>query len=124
MASATATPPLDGVPWTRALTVLRRHRLDQALADGAGPETGPELALRARQLTSAPHRRSVAEAVDRLIAEAHASRTGRSSAAPTSRRELLDAEPNMRELAARLTSEAPLEAQGVALAEKLLDDVT
>jgi hypothetical protein len=66
----------------------------------------------------------MAEAVDRLVAEVKAPPTGRSAAAPISRREVVEAEPNLRELADRLSSESPLEARGVVLAERLLGDVT
>jgi hypothetical protein len=111
-------------PWTRLLTVLRRHRLDQALADGARPNENPELALRSRQVTGRRHRRRVADAVERLLCDAEAPLAGRSAAAPVSRREVLEAEPNLRELAERLTADGHVQPRGVVLAQRLLEDVT
>ena len=66
VASAKEAIPLS----SRVRTAVHRGRLTRALAEGADSSASPELALRARQLTSERNRRTLARGLRRTIAEA------------------------------------------------------
>ena len=102
----------------RARVLLKRHLLDGLLAAGADPSWGPELTLRAAQITDLHSRRALADGFARAVCEAHALPRW-SCTAPIDR-------PAVRRgaRASRACSqphaEAPAAAQGVALASQLL----
>ncbi len=103
------------------MLLIRRHRLDQALAGGASPDADPALAARARQLTDAKRRRELARTFRRLAgtaAKRSALRVG-----PVSGRVAAAAE-ELGWLASRLDSPNPVAARGVAQALLLLTDAT
>ena len=104
----------------RIRTALRRTELTRALADGAGPDTRPELALRAAQLTSDGSRRVLARTLRRTIAETHKPAMTRSRAVIIRRDAVLDAEDVINTMIERLGSSKPVQAQGMALAERIV----
>jgi len=65
-ANETQIAPQVGVR-DRLIARLRSRRLDEALARGIPPETAAPLALRARLLTTLPHRRAIADDLRRVI---------------------------------------------------------
>jgi hypothetical protein len=103
----------------RARVMLKRRTLDGLLAAGADPSWEPELSLRAVQITGLRSRRALAEGFARAVCEAHAPPRW-SCTAPLDRPAVRGAAPELRTLAAGLTLEAPVAAQGVALAAQLL----
>jgi hypothetical protein len=108
------------VPLTlRARVLLKRGALDGLLAAGADPSWGPELALRAVQITALHRRRALGESLARVVREAHLAPRW-SCAVPLDRRAVRGAAPELRALTASLTLETPPAAQGVALASQLL----
>ena len=112
----------DRARWLRAHihATLRRSELTRALAEGADPTGSADLALRARQLTSARSRRTLARAMRRTIDEAHRPPLARSPAVIIRRGAVLEAEDAIRTMIARLTSGQPVRAQGMAMAERIL----
>jgi hypothetical protein len=109
----------------RGRTWWKRDRLDEALASGANPASTPELALRAQQLQSPAGRSSLANAIVKLLGEAHAPNLGPYTAAGHERnariREYAD---NLRALVARLRDEKPIDVQGAAMTARLVNDPT
>jgi hypothetical protein len=100
-------------------------RLDAALARGTEPWASDELYARAVRLTSREERRSLARALDELVARAHAGRQGRpyrrlrgrrpSTPLPTLRRAaVLSHGDALTELAARVGGPVPVPAAVVA----------
>ncbi len=104
----------------RLRATLRRSELTRALAEGADPAASPELALRAAQLTSARSRRTLSRALRRTIDEAHRPPLARARAVIIRRGAVLEAADAIRTMIARLTSPHPVQAQGMALAERIL----
>lgn len=104
----------------RIRTALRRTELTRALADGAEPDARPELALRAAQLTSDRSRRALARTLGRTIAETYKPAMTRSRAVIIRRDAVLDAEDAINTMIERLGSSKPVQAQGMALAERIL----
>jgi hypothetical protein len=108
---------------TRLRVFLRRRSLDHRLADGAAPQSSPELELRARQLVSRADRSRIAESIDRLLAEARSGARSRwSSAVPVDRGAIAAAAPLLSRIAAVLELEGPIYCQGVAMLETMLRD--
>lgn len=103
----------------RARVLLKRHLLDGLLAAGADPSWGPELTLRAAQITDLHSRRALAGGLARAVCEAHVVPRW-SCTAPIDRPAVRGAAAELRALAASLTLDAPAAAQGVALASQLL----
>ncbi len=104
----------------RFLMALQRSELTRVLAEGADPAASPQLALRAEQLTSTRNRRVLARAMRRTIDEAHRPPLARSRVVIIRRGAVLDAEGAIRTMIARLTSPHPVQAQGMAMAERIL----
>ncbi len=104
----------------RLRATLRRSELTRALAEGADPTASDELALRAGQLTSARSRRVLARALRRTIDEAHRPPLARSRVVIIRRGAVLEAEDAIGTMIARLSSEQPVRAQGMALAERII----
>ena len=110
----------------RARVRWNAAQLDAALADGAAPGASKALALRAQQLAEPKHRARIAKSIHRLLdlAErgraAHVSLTGvpfRPDRVANSRSQLL-------ELADRLEAGDTPPAQGLAMANLLVEDGT
>ncbi len=108
----------------RALVRLESHKLDDALASGTPPEASPALALRARQLTALPHRRSMAEAIGALVHEARGGQETASVRIHPVRARVVAADEDLGRLAEELAMPGPVAARGVAQAELLLTDGT
>jgi hypothetical protein len=106
----------------RARVFASRRSLDEALADGASPLWTPALALRARQLVSRGSRQQLATSLEGLVTEAKRSASPRAVAVPLPRREILEAQPSVLSVAARLRDERPVYARGMALLSRLLSD--
>jgi hypothetical protein len=101
---------------------LRRGALDRRLAEGADPEASPELALRARQLTSRRFRASLARSIYRLLDTADRPPAGVSSSIPVQRHDILADRGLLLGLAADLESSDELKPKGIALLERLITD--
>jgi hypothetical protein len=108
----------------RALVRLESHRLDEALAGGTPPEDSPALALRARQLTALPHRRSMAEAIVGMLREARGGPPNARLRIQPVRGRVVAAGEALGRLAEELALPGPVAARGVAQAELLLTDGT
>jgi hypothetical protein len=104
----------------RVRTARHGSAITRALAQGADPTGSDELALRARQLTTPRRRGALARNLRRTIAEAHDPRTVLTSAAIVDRRGVRDAEDAITALLTRLGSPRPVQAQGMAMIERLL----
>ena len=104
----------------RVRTALHRVKLTRALAEGADPRSSDELALRARQLTSARHRTTLASGLRRVIAETHHPARTRGSVTLVDRRAVLDAESVIAEMIERLLALRAVESEGMAMIERLL----
>lgn len=101
---------------------LRRSSLDRRIALGADPHESPELARRARQLSSARCRAGLAAGLRRMVEAAEEPRPVMTSQVPLNRREILAQRELFLELANDLRSPDPLSPRGVALVERLLTD--
>lgn len=101
---------------------LRRGSLDRSLAAGADPAASPELARRARQLTSRRTRAGLAASIRNLLDAAERRPRGFTSAVPIQRHDILRERQLMLQLAADLESQDELKPRGIALVERLLID--
>ena len=108
----------------RLRVLVGRAALDHALARGANPAASAELALRAARLVDARNRRGLARCVRSAIWEAEAGVSAlRMSARPVRRGEVLDCRDLLLSLVERLESPGPIEAEGVAIVERMLSDL-
>ena len=102
---------------------LRRRTLDRELACGVAAWRSPAHAARAAQLTSARHRRRLAEALENLIWAATSPPSQRAAGAiAPSRRSIQATAGQIRGLADRLRSDVPVAAAGVIRLEALVCD--
>ncbi len=101
---------------------VKRDALNAELAAGAPAALSPELALRASQLTSERCRRELARTWRRTVREAHRPGIGRQATSIIRRGAVIDAEPAIESLVARLSDGAPVAVQGMAMLERLLSD--
>jgi hypothetical protein len=104
------------------LTRLRWRALDHALADGADASSSTALAARARHLARPETRVRLAESVRAVILAAGGPPPMPSSRIPPSRPEATAARLELAAIEARLRSEAPVDARGLARLELLLTD--
>ncbi len=102
----------------------RQRRLDLELAAGAPPESAAPLALRARRLTQLSRRRSIADALRRIVREAHEGARLSYARITPCRGRVAAASDELSRLAARLAEPGPVAARGVAQASILLTDGT
>lgn len=109
-------PPLP----LRTRVYVRRHDLTHALARGTRPTTGPELALRAAQLTSPRSRKGLARTLRRTVDDAHRPATNAFRVALIRRSAVLEAEPAIRAMIDRLNSPAEVDAEGMAIADEII----
>jgi hypothetical protein len=101
---------------------LRRGSLDRSLADGTDPAASPELARRARQLTSRRVRAGLAASIRNLLDAAEERPRGFTAAVPIQRHDVQRERQLLLQLAADLESDDDLNAKGIALVERLLID--
>ncbi len=101
-------------------TALRRRELTRELAEGIDPGASEQHALRAAQLTSESNRKTFAKTLRRTVAEAYRPRIGRAAVVIIRRRAVIDAEDAIRTTIERLSSGAPVRAQGMAILERIL----
>ena len=101
---------------------LRRGSLDRSLADGADPAASPELARRARQLTSRRVRAGLAASTRNLLEAAEDRSHAFTAAVPIQRHDILRERQLLLQLAADLESDDDLNPKGIALVERLLVD--
>lgn len=106
------------------LRVLLSHwRLDHELARGVVPNGEPELALRAAQVVRPRHRRQLAAALKRLVAEADADKKVFTAALPVQREQVLVARDVLLAVADVLLAAESVTPRGVAMVWVLLTDV-
>jgi hypothetical protein len=105
---------------------LRAGRLDHDLASGIASWQSPAHAARSLQLTTRRKRDSLAERLDSLteMAEQPARLYLRSPVIQPSRRQVRDAQPLIRAIAARMRDGEPLDARATAALRLLLADGT
>jgi len=101
---------------------LRAARLDGELAAGSSPDTSVRLSLRARVLGRTSTRLELARHLRGVIADAERGRRPQSFRMPVCRRKVLNARPELEELATRLTAPGVLGVEGIALTRRLLTD--
>ena len=82
------------------------------------------LALRDRRLTSPRTRGQIAAGIESVIEDAENGAHGMSSQAPTQRRLVLDARPELQELVDRLGGHDAVRPRGVAMSVALLTDAS
>jgi hypothetical protein len=104
---------------TRVRVRLSRAGLDARLAAGEPAADDPALEVRAAQLRSSKVRRRVAAALESACVEA-SSPPAIGAALPVHRAAVKEARPALEQLISALRSSEPGEAQGVALAARLL----
>lgn len=102
----------------------RSRRLDLALAAGASSEAAAALALRARRITALSRRRSIANALRRVVREAHQGTQPSYVRIMPCRGRVAAASGELSRLAAALAQPGPVAARGVAQAWILLTDGT
>lgn len=117
----------DVTAWSRARARLLAARWDRELADGASPDTGVELSLRAAHLATAAQRTLTAQAIWRsldLASDIGRRRNVRGilAAGPRARAAVLACAPELRRLAAVLDSPEPVSPRGLALGRRLVTD--
>jgi hypothetical protein len=99
---------------------LRASGLDRELANGASPDSSVALALRARELAQPRQGRRLADALDRIVADADPSMAVRPRV-PIDRGAIRSTRGELRTLAGRLRSE-PFAVQAIAKLENLIAD--
>jgi hypothetical protein len=102
----------------------RSRRLDLALASGTPSEAAAVLSLRARRLTDLSRRRSIANAIRRVVREAHEGARASYVRIIPCRGRVAAASDELSRLAATLAEPGPVAARGVAQACILLTDGT
>src|SRR5581483_3534431 len=106
----------------RGLARVRARALDRALIEGVDPAASPQLALRARRLTSPRTRAAVASSLERLaVSEPDPGR--RFQVLPFRTAGRANAR-QLAEIAARLRDPAPVYSPGVARLRRLISDGT
>ncbi len=94
----------------RLSVLLHRLTLDRELAAGVDPDSSPQLALRASQLTRGRSRRRLADGLERLLADAR--RSGALSSAVRPRSNLVRSQAVLDALQRRLRSDERLSPRG------------
>jgi hypothetical protein len=116
-----------GVWWWQRVSVelivrWRAAELDRQLAEGASPDAGVVLAVRAGRITGRRGRMRVAAGLARVRRDAQACRPGFSAAVLPHRGEVLAAQTVLDALERRLRARERVTARGVALLMVLLTD--
>lgn len=116
-----APRPTFGV---RLRALVRRVELTRRLAEGADSGASPELALRAREITSPRVIRECVNGLERVLREAAAPSRGLTAQAPLQREAILAARPFLLSLLDALREVERPRPAGVARVEMLLTDGT
>ena len=111
-------------PWDRLMARVRASRLDSDLAGEASPDSTVALALRARMLVHARHRRDLAVSADRVLVTAMQSAHACRLPAPVCRDRVRDCSQEFGELIRRLRAAGPVPVRGVAKVGVLLADAS
>jgi hypothetical protein len=101
---------------------IHRDALTRGLATGMYPAASPELLLRAAQLSSPHHRRQLAKTWRRTVKEARQPALSFAYTTLIQRRAVIEADDAIRALIARLNSNEPVAAQGMAILYLLMTD--
>jgi hypothetical protein len=101
---------------------VRRSALDRRLATGADPAGDADLARRAEQLTTAATRERIANAIERVIADAAGPVPVLSPRVPLARAAVNSCAPRLRAIAGRLHSDRFVSPRGVAQAAILISE--
>jgi hypothetical protein len=104
----------------RTRVYIHRHGLTRALANGARPSAGPELALRADQLTSPRHRKALVRTLRRTVTDSHQPMVNPFRVALIRRSAVLEAEGAIRTMIRRLDAPEPVDAEGMAMADQIV----
>ena len=106
----------------RARVLLHANRLDAMLLEGADPAESPELAARARHLTSRSCRQTLAESLEHVlnVAEGRARLAG--TAHSVAKHEIVASRAALLGLIKALLDEPTAKPAGVVLTERLLTD--
>lgn len=102
--------------------VLRAPLLDRRLLAGDDPNLEADLLARARRVCSQRRRDQLADGLERVLTEAEATPLSLTASAPVARDAVRIERPLILEIARRLRSQDPVDAQGVLLVRKLLTD--
>ncbi len=105
----------------RLISRLRGPSLDRDLASGTPPERSGAHALRARALLEPTTRYNLARQLRRVVGIAIAPPRP-TSLVPIARRDVSEAETELRRLASRLQAPTPVEVRGVARVRLLITD--
>jgi hypothetical protein len=108
----------------RLLARLLGASLDRRLAAGCPPESSPRLAARAQHIVALRTRRQVARNWENLLRRAGRGSGTYHPALSVCRKQVIAAEPGVRELVRLLMAPLPVAARGVAMATAPLTDAT
>jgi hypothetical protein len=108
----------------RLRVATRRNALTEQLAEGVDPNSTPELALRAHQLTSDRYRRVMSRSLRRATSEARDPAITRRIVSIINRYAVLQAQDAIQETIARLASPDPVETKGMAMLQRMITDGT
>jgi hypothetical protein len=114
----------DATTVERITALFRVARLDRDLASGVSPDSSAPLALRAQALVRPSTRRSLAQCLQQLLAEANHPGPPRlgGTRVRVKRERVLYAAAGLQLLIDRLVTPGPVPARGVALVRVLLTD--
>ncbi len=116
-------PPPRPTPLVALGARLHHGSLDRDLAAGIAAWRSPEHAARTSQLTSRRHRRRLAAALDNIVSVAPLPPSQQArGAVPPCRASIAATRGQIRSLAERLRSDAPVAAAGIVRLEALLCD--
>lgn len=108
--------------WDRLMARVRAFTLDGDLARGASPDGTVRLSLHARRLTGMRERIALASVIRHFLDQAGGPGGKRWPAVPVCWDRVSDTAAEFELLAARLASQAPVSARGVAQVSMLLHD--
>ena len=114
--------PSLGSPLLRTRVWVNRHAIDLRLAEGESILSSPDLAYRAKQLTSLRCRRLLAAGIRGLLEDAESQSRPLSSAVPIQRRAILCARAQLEGLAAEIETDGPIAVEGLARVQLLITD--
>ena len=101
---------------------LHAHRLDHQLAAGRSPESFPLLSLRAQELARPANRRSLSQAIRRLLRQSAKPPQNPASAPLANLASVRWIHEELEVLADQLDAPVPVAARGVALVQELMED--